>query len=115
MERLAISVKRCIKKGVGIQKNGYIETNTALEAECIQNNRVDEVLTPNHLVYGKRLENVNLVRNADVDINEYSIEFNISFLENLAKRVRDITSAVSKTYGFREGAEGEIERYSDNI
>ena len=58
-ERLVGSVKRCIKKVVGVRKIGYIELNTLLlEIECILNNRplcadydseVDDVLTPNHL------------------------------------------------------------------
>lgn len=69
-----------------MRKIGYIELQTLiLEIECILNNRplcpdydseVDDVLTPNHLVYGRRLENVNFERNADVNLNEYSIELN---------------------------------------
>ena len=84
-ERLVGSVKRCIKV-VGVRKIGYIELHTLLlEIECILNNRplcadydseVDDVLTPSHLLYGRRLETVNFERKDDVNINEYSIELN---------------------------------------
>ena len=83
-ERLVGSVKRCIKKVVGVRKIGYIELHTLLlEIECILNNRplctdydseVDDVSTQNHLLYGRRLETVHFEREDDVNINEYSIE-----------------------------------------
>ena len=64
-ERLVASVKRCIKKVVGIRTLTYIELQTlAAEIELILNNRpigadydddVEEVLTPNHLIVGRML------------------------------------------------------------
>lgn len=64
-ERLVGSVKRCIKKVVGIRTLTYIELQTlAAEIEMILNNRpigadydddVEEVLTPNHLIFGRML------------------------------------------------------------
>ena len=68
-ERLVSCIKRCIKKAVGVRKISYTELQTMIfEIEAILNNRplcqdyddeLDDVLTPNHLVYGRRLENVN--------------------------------------------------------
>ena len=64
-ERLVASVKRCIKKVVGVHTLTYIELQTlASEIELILNNRpigddydddVEEVLTPNHLIFGRML------------------------------------------------------------
>ena len=65
-ERLVSCVKRCIKKAVGVRSISYIEVQTLLsEIEAVLNNRplchdydddLENVLTPNHLVYGRRLE-----------------------------------------------------------
>ena len=62
-------VKRCIKKVAGVRRISYTELQTLImEIEAILNNRpicqdyddeLEDILTPNHLVYGRRLENVN--------------------------------------------------------
>ena len=85
-ERLVGSVKRCIKKVVGVRRLGYTELQTLLlEIECVLNNRplcpdydseVVDVLTPNHLVFGRRLENINFEDQIDVNFNEDSTELN---------------------------------------
>ena len=68
-ERLVASVKRCLKKVVGTKKLTYVELQTLVnEIELVLNNRPigidydddqDDILTPNHLVFGRRLETVN--------------------------------------------------------
>ena len=65
-ERLVASVKRCMKKVIGIKTLTYIELQTIVaEIEQILNNRPigadyeddhEDVITPNHLVNGRRLE-----------------------------------------------------------
>ena len=75
-ERLVASVKRCIKKVVGTKKITYVELQTLVsEIELILNNRPigvdydddhEDVLTPNHLVFGRRLESVNDVGDVPV-------------------------------------------------
>ena len=62
-------VKRCIKKVIGVRRISNIEIQTLImEIEAILNNKplyedyddnVEDVSTPNHLVYGRRLENIN--------------------------------------------------------
>ena len=69
-ERLVASVKRCLKKIIGKKKVTYIELQTLIvEIESVLNNRPigvdydndhEEVLTPNHLLFGRRLENFNI-------------------------------------------------------
>ena len=68
-ERLVSSVKRCLKKVVGVKKLTFVELQTLIcEIEAILNNRpigvdfnddMEDVLTPNHLVFGRRLEPTN--------------------------------------------------------
>ena len=72
-ERLVGSVKRCAKKVIGMQRLSFIELQTLmLEIELILNNRplceiydddVEEVLTPNHLLFGRRIESTNFNEN----------------------------------------------------
>ena len=70
-ERLVSCVKRCLKKAISNVVIDYIELQTVVqEIEDILNNRplcavceddLDDVLTPNHLIFGRRLQidNVN--------------------------------------------------------
>ena len=68
-ERLVSCFKRCIKKVVGVRKISLVELETiTLEIETILNNRpicedfdneIDDVLTPNHLLFGRRIESIN--------------------------------------------------------
>ena len=74
------SIKRCLKKVIGRRRISYIELQTVIsEIELILNNRPigvvyvedhEDALTPNHLVFGRRLEVVNDVD--DVVINSNS-------------------------------------------
>ena len=76
-ERLVSCVKRCIKKTVGVRRISYVELQTLIaEIEGILNNRpicqdyddeIENVLTPNHLLYGRRLESVNEKNSCKVD------------------------------------------------
>ena len=68
-ERLVSCVKRCMKKVVGTKKLTYVELQTLVcEIEMILNNRPigvdydddqEDILTPNHLVFGRRLNATN--------------------------------------------------------
>ena len=68
-ERLVASVKRCIKKVVGVKTITYIKLQTVIsEIEQILNNRPigadyqddqEDVVTPNHLIVGRWLETSN--------------------------------------------------------
>ena len=76
-ERLVASVKRCMKKVIGVKKLTLVELQTLIsEIELILNNRPigvdydddqEDVLTPNHFVFGRRLEATNIV--GDVNIS----------------------------------------------
>ena len=77
-ERLVALVKACLKKTVGHKRLTCVELVTFLqEVECVLNNRPlcvpcdeeREVLTPNHLLYGRRLEVMNYSDNND-DVRE---------------------------------------------
>ena len=78
-ERLVSSVKRCLKKTIGVKRLTYVELQTlVLEVEMILNNRplcepLDDdpelALTPNHLVFGRRLEPTSQVHCSD-DVRE---------------------------------------------
>ena len=88
-ERLVASVKKCIKIVVGIRRINYIELQTLiLEIEVILNNRPigvdydddqEDVLTPNHLIFGRKL----LSQNDNHEINEHH---DSSSNEDLIKR-----------------------------
>ena len=81
-ERIVRSVKRCLKKILGKSKITYEELQTILyDIEAVLNNRPltftyenpeDTVLTPNHLLYGRRLDlesNGNYMDYVDDDMN----------------------------------------------
>ena len=79
-ERLVSCVKRCIKKTVGVRKISYIELQTLIsEIEAILNNRplcqdydddLENVLSPNHLLYGRRIESTNSSDNFAIEIED---------------------------------------------
>ena len=81
-ERLVASVKRCLKKVIGVKVISYTELQTLLfQVESILNNRpidadydddCEEVLTPNHLVFGRRLETMNHGDEVEFDANDTS-------------------------------------------
>ena len=87
-ERLVSCVKKCLKKVIGVRQVTFVELQTLIcEIEMILNNRpispdydddTDEVLTPNHLVFGHRLESINIYEN------------NESTEETLSKRQRHL-------------------------
>ena len=78
-ERLVASVKHCAKKIIGLQRLSFIELQKLMfELELILNNQhlceiydddVEEALTPNHLLFGRRLESTNLHHQFLVDIS----------------------------------------------
>ena len=81
-ERLVAVFKACLRKTVGHKRLAYVELLTFLQdAECVMNNRplcepCDEeleVLTPNHLLYGRRQEVMNYPDDFPVDRNEASL------------------------------------------
>ena len=75
-ERLVGSVKRYVIKVVRIKTITFVELQTVIfEIELILNNRpidaefeddYQDVLTPNHMVFGRRLESVNEVLDSEV-------------------------------------------------
>ena len=68
-ERLVASVKGCLKKVLGKKRITYVELQTLInEIKLILNNRpiaadydddMEAILTPNHLLFGRRLESTN--------------------------------------------------------
>ena len=74
-ERLVACVKSCLKRTIGRQRIDFVEMQTLVhEIETILNNRpictdygddIEDVLTPNHLVFGRRLESTNIHRMDD--------------------------------------------------
>ena len=88
-------VKSCMKKVIGVKRLTFVELQTLiLEIEVILNNRplcadydddIEDVLTPNHMVFGKRLELSNE--------NENEIELS-SNVEMFTKRQRVLKDAL---------------------
>ena len=70
------------KNVVGVRRISYIELQTlVMEIEAILNNRplcqdydseIEDVLTPNHLIYGRRLENINDSKTISIEIDGYN-------------------------------------------
>ena len=90
-ERLVSCVKRCLKKAIGSRQITYTELQTFVyEIENVLNNRpicddydddLEEVLTPNHLLFGRRLETSNIGKDADID-------FDVEEPKSMTKRER---------------------------
>ena len=90
-ERLVSSVKRCLKKTVGNTHLSYVELLTVLlEIELILNSRplvhiyddnTEEVLTPNHLLFGRKLEAFNNINNTE--INSSSCTKRMKYIETV--------------------------------
>ena len=97
-ERLVASVKRCIKKVVGTKKLTYVELQTLVnEIELVLNNRPigidyeddhEDILTPNHLVFGRRLEAIN-------DVGEIKLLSEPTSNRTLVRRKRLIDTMLS--------------------
>ena len=78
-ERLVSCVKKCLKRTIGVKQVSFVELQTlVLEVEAVLNNRpicrdyddeLEEVLSPNHLVFGRRLESMNCVKAANSEID----------------------------------------------
>lgn len=101
-ERLVQLVKRCLRKILFKVRISYDEMETVLaEIECSLNNRpltytynelTDEVLTPNHLIYGKRL-NEQCTENIVSDNSSYSSRYN-----NMSKLIEHFKGRFEKEY-----------------
>jgi len=93
-ERLVSCVKKCLKRTIGVRQITFIELQTLIfEIETILNNRpicsdydddINEVLTPNHLIFGRRLESSNLQ-----GIETIEDEIKLSKREKHIERLRD--------------------------
>ena len=78
LERLVSTVKRSLKKPVGRSKP-YDELQTSLlEIELILNSRPlcylydddqEDILTPNHLLYGRNLKFINYRESYEINVN----------------------------------------------
>ena len=90
-ERLVSTVKRCIKKTIVKAYLSYTELQTVLtEIELILNSRplgalydddMEEILTPNHLLYGRKLCTTN--SKGSVAINQIDISKRAKHLETI--------------------------------
>ena len=79
-ERLVSCVKKCLKKTIGVRQVTFVELQTLIyEIEMVLNNRpispdydddLNEVLTPNHLVFGRQLSSVNAYADKESTIEE---------------------------------------------
>ena len=79
-ERLVACVKRCLKMNIGVKMLNYIELQTIIaEMERVLNNRPigadyendrEDVITPNHLICGRRIELSNDSKDAEDDRRE---------------------------------------------
>ena len=93
-ERLGSCVKKCLKRTIGRRRINFVELQTLVyEVEAILNNRpicndyeddIDSVLTPNHLIFGRRIETSNFQR-IDCLLDD----------ENLVKRERHLEQMIS--------------------
>lgn len=94
-ERIVSCVKKCLKRTIGRRRVNFVELQTlVLEVEAILNNRpicddhdddIDDVLTPNHLIFGRRIENSNFAR---VSIDSFEDE-------HLNKREKHLEKMIS--------------------
>ena len=66
-----------------------------MEIEAVLNNRrlchdydseIEDVLTPNHLMYGRRLENINDIKTGSIEVDGY---------EELAKKEKKLASSIT--------------------
>ena len=99
-ERLVSCVKRCLKRTIGRKQLNYIELQTViLEIEVILNNRplcsdydddTTDVLTPNHLVFGRRLETTQLENPEVTRSDDEDLSRRASHLKNLTNHFWDI-------------------------
>ena len=90
-ERLVACVKKCLKRTVGRRRIDFVEMQTLVyEIEGILNNRpicndyeddVEAVLTPNHLIFGRRIESVNVQRIDSLD--DESLDRRVKRLEHM--------------------------------
>ena len=87
-ERLIGCVKRCLRKVIGNARLSYDELSTVLtEIECILNSRPltysysefgEEVLTPSHLIFGRRLTSLSTGFSNCVRCDDNDSQFNLS-------------------------------------
>ena len=87
-ERMVRSVKRCLRKVLGNTKLNFDELITVLsEVECILNSRPltyqydeldGEVLTPSHLMFGRRLSTLSTGIETNMKLNEEDIQYSLS-------------------------------------
>ena len=92
-ERLILCVKKCLKKTIGMHQINYIELQTLiLEVEVILNNRpicsdydddISEVLSPNRLLFGRRLDMVNFQKIDEINSEEYNLKRRERHLEKM--------------------------------
>ena len=112
-ERMVQSTKRCLRKSLGKAALNFEELLTVImETECILNSRplcyiydelIDDVITPSHLLFGRRLLTSYLgdVEPENVDFTPKNISKRAEHLNSLIKRFWSIWS---KEYliGLRE-------------
>ena len=93
-ERLVQSTKRCLRKSLGKSMLTYEELLTVLvEIECVLNSRpyiyddsVDDVITPSHLLFGRRL-----LSSFQEDVEPENVEFTPATLSKRAKHINRLT------------------------
>ena len=91
-ERLVRSVKRCLRKNLSKARLSYEELLTALaEVEFVLNSRpltyvtsshLEELLTPSHLMYGRRIMSLPdcLIDDEDKDVDNESLNGRLKYL-----------------------------------
>ena len=102
-ERLVQSTKRCLRKTLGKSKLNYEELLTVIiEIEGVLNSRplchtydesIDEVITPSHLMFGRRLLSV-----FHDDLQPENVDFSPATLTNRTKHINKLLSNFWNTW-----------------
>ena len=98
-ERMIKSVKRCLKKLLGRAHVDYEQLLTVLaEIQTVINNRPltflydepgDEVLTPNHLLYGRKINLENTSTDDNIEADEENITKKAKHIDTLLQHFRN--------------------------
>ena len=127
-ERLIQSVKRCMKKTLGKSRLAYDELQTVLlDIEHILNSRPlchifdvedDDILTPNHIMFGRKLNMINT--SVDIDKKEECITKRYKYMKYLIAHFwerwrKDYVLALRERQRYRKKQNGPLPSIDDVV
>ena len=103
-ERLVSCVKRCLKKVVEVRKISFVQSQTlVLETETIltilnrpishdYDTEIEDCLTLNHMLYGRRIKSVN---------EQFNLVINVDDSRELSKREKLVHASIAHFWDVR--------------